>query len=127
MHAPPTCAPLWQPRVFITSRPSPADCQRGAHVGGACIIHIYIYIMYMYVYIYIYIYVYVYIYIYTHTYDTLFRRLEVCHRRCAMAGASFNMLSLGWFVCQTHVYTSAEQTEPSETPWHAYDGIPKTA
>ena len=31
-----------------------------------------------------------------------FRRLEVCHRRCAMAGVSFSMLSLGLFVCQRH-------------------------
>ena len=45
-----------------------------------------------------------------------FGRLEACHRRCAMVGVSFSMLSLGWFVCQQHVSRSAEKAEPSVTP-----------
>ena len=48
----------------------------------------------------------------------------MCHSRCAMAGVSFSMLSLGRFVCQTHVQTSAEYAEPAETPWRTYDGTP---
>ena len=38
-----------------------------------------------------------------------------------MAGVSFSMLSLGWFVCQNQLFSfceSAEKAESSETPWH---------
>ena len=59
--------------------------------------------------------------------ERISRRLEVCRRRCAMAGVSFSMLCLGSFVCQKHVHKSAERTEPSETPWHTYDDTPTTA
>ena len=58
---------------------------------------------------------------------TRVRRSEVCRRRCAMVGVRFSVLSMGWFVCQTNVETSTEKAEPSETPWHTYDGTPTTA
>ena len=74
-------------------------------------VYIYIYIerdRYMYTYIYIYIHIYIYIYIHTYVSISMlyyimlgFPRL-VCHRRCAMAGVSFSMLSLGLFSCQPY-------------------------
>ena len=38
------------------------------------------------------------------TFPSCRRRSGMCHRRCAMAGVSFSMLSQGRFVCQTHTY-----------------------
>ena len=59
-------------------------------------------------------------------FGTYIRRLEVYHRRCAMAGVSFSMLSLGWFLCQQHVQTSAGKAEAfwgamAHLWWHTYN------
>ena len=56
-----------------------------------------------------------------------FRQLEVCHRRCAMAGVSFSMLSLGGFCLRAFAEQDAELAGPSETPWRTYHGTPTTA
>ena len=55
----------------------------------------------------------------------MFRRLEVCHRRCV----SILLACLAWedLFANDAVLKSAEKAEPSETPWHAYDGTPTTA
>ena len=37
------------------------------------------------------------------------------------------IMLLGWIDCQTHGLKSAEKAEPSETPWHTYDGARRTA
>ena len=57
----------------------------------------------------------------------VFRRLEVCLRRCALAGVSFSMLSLGWYSEFQHVFKSAEKAEHSEAPGHSYEGTPEAA
>ena len=41
--------------------------------------------------------------------EHIFRRLEMCLRRCALAGVSFSMLSLGWYSEFHHVFKSAEK------------------
>ena len=55
------------------------------------------------------------------------RRLEVCPRRCAVAGVSFSTLSLGWCSQFQHVVKSAENAQHSETAGHTYEGTPTTA
>ena len=55
------------------------------------------------------------------------RRLEVCPRRCALAGVSFSTLSLGSYGQFQHVVKSAENAEHSETAGHTYEGTPTTA
>jgi hypothetical protein len=42
-------------------------------------------------------------------------------------GVSFSKLSLGWFACQKTCWINAAKAEPSETPWHDYDGTPTNA
>ena len=54
-------------------------------------------------------------------------RLEVCPRRCALAGVRFSMRSLGWYSEFQHVFKCDEKAEHSETPGRIYDGTPTSA
>ena len=47
----------------------------------------------------------------------------VCHG----GGAVSACLAWGDLCAIVYAYTSAEKAEPSETPWHTYDGTPATA
>ena len=48
---------------------------------------------------------------------------QVCHGWGSVSAC----LALGDFVFKPLLKTSAEKAEPSETPWHTYDGTPATA
>ena len=59
-----------------------------------------------------------------HMHAYILRRLEVCHRRCAMAGVSFSMLSLGRCVCQQHVLKRLSLLRHHGSPMMAHLQLP---